>query len=87
MDEFKLSINKTNLSSYLDRQLMYFFPDGKNDTKILCKFVDKALQRTEHCFKHINGKYFTDGNDTFFNHLNGDQYCMFLYFGALSFNI
>ena len=42
--------------------------------------MERALQRLEYCFSHINIKYFFDGKQTCFNHLHTDQYAMFLYF-------
>ena len=39
-----------------------------------------AFQRIEFCFSKINNKYFFDGTNSVFNHLNGDQYAIFLYY-------
>lgn len=77
----KLSISKDDLLIYLLNQLTYFFPDkGIIDKKKFKKCFILALERTEFCFSHINSKYFRDDSSCIFNHLNGDNYSMFLYF-------
>jgi serine O-acetyltransferase len=42
--------------------------------------VRGALGRLEHCFAHVDNKYFFDGTQSVFSHLHGDQYAMWLYF-------
>lgn len=37
------------------------------------------MARLEHCFSHVNNKYFFDGQRAVFDHLHGDQYAMWLY--------
>lgn len=48
--------------------------------KVLQSNISRTLERVEHCFSHIADRYFFDGKKVLFNHLNGDQYGMFLYF-------
>lgn len=77
----KMSLAKSELAEYTAAQLENVFPDGRRLGKeIIARNLDTVLQRTEHCFSRINNKYFRASADVFFNHLNGDQYAMFLYF-------
>jgi serine O-acetyltransferase len=78
----EISLTKSALAEYIKCQINNFFPDRqKIGTDQLKRHVDYALQRAEYCFSHINSKYFSDESGrTFFNHLNGDHYAMFLYF-------
>lgn len=48
------------------------------------KAFDFALDRTEHCFKHITIKGYRIKNSATFNHLHSDQYSQFLYYLANS---
>lgn len=80
MKPLKLSLNKNELVEYLYRHLNIFFPDKTTDKQVLYKLVEISLLRLEYCFKNIIVKHYQDNNNTLFNHLHGDQYCMFLYF-------
>ena len=79
-NNFKLSINQTDLLNFTIKQINNSFPDSQP-----IKFDDlmtvfpEALSRLEHCFSHIDNVYFFDGESSIFNHLNGDQYAMWLY--------
>jgi serine O-acetyltransferase len=76
----RLTLSHKSLASYVTRQVNYLFDDGQpiqeDDIQYL---LPQALNRLEHCFVHINNKYFFDGTSAIFNHLHGDQYAMFLY--------
>lgn len=75
-----LSLGKAALSRYLVHQLNHFFPDANTLTQSeVSPVVEEALERLEHCFKHIQLKYFSDSCGVVFNHLNSDHYAMFLY--------
>lgn len=78
-----LSIQKQDFIEYIVNQINFFFPDNN---KILKKDIndvfDLTIDRLSFCFKHIKNKYFFDGTNSLFNHLNSDHYCMFLYFLA-----
>lgn len=78
----KLTISKEELSNYVNSQISTFFPDNKNHPDELQRYMDEILYRTEYCFSKVNAKNFFDGNDVLFNHLNADQYAMFLYFAS-----
>ena len=77
----KLSIPKSELKSFIGRQLNIFFPDKY---KFLGKDIDVAfelgLERTEWCFKHIALESHCKNNQAVFSHLHSDQYSQFLYF-------
>ena len=77
----KKTLSKKNLISYLANQLSNFFPDEKyNDYSAKLNLsMEVSLTRTEYCFSKINNKYFKNDKEVIFNHLNGDQYAMFLY--------
>jgi serine O-acetyltransferase len=79
-----ISLGSDRLFHYLCVQLRNFFPDdnSKVEQSLLKQCWDLILQRTEYCFSHVNNKYFRSENNVLFNHLNSDQYAMFLYFAA-----
>lgn len=75
------SLSQAQLASYLAKQLNSYFPDDNEVTaEALIASVKFAQSRLEHCFSHVNNKYFFDGKQVVFNHLHGDQYAMWLYF-------
>ena len=74
------SLDNSTLAEYISKQLNNLFPDNEIAPNILQSFVNKAIKRTEYCFSKINIKYFFDGKNVLFNHLNTDQYAMFLYY-------
>lgn len=74
------SLDTTTLAKYVAQQLNNLLPDFDISGDVLYPFVKKAIERTEYCFSKINIKYFFDGNNVRFNHLNTDQYAMFLYY-------
>lgn len=81
MTAMKLSLPKESLIEYVVKQIQYNFPDSRNiDRVVFDKAFDHALQRAEYCFSKVKNRYFRDENHSVFNHLNGDQYSMFLYF-------
>ena len=72
----KQSLSTGLLINYVYNQLCSFFPDTDSSVwKVLNRSMKETLERTFHCFSHINDKYFDR-----FDHLHGDQYAMFLYF-------
>ena len=77
----QLTLDHKQLVNYVNQQANNFFPDEKPITKeTLSDVLEETLGRVDFCFSKINNKYFFNGQDTVFNHLNGDQYCMFLYY-------
>ena len=76
----RMSIDKYQLIGYLVKQINMFFPDGNSATvDNIIPYIDVIMDRTCLCFSKIKNKYFFDGRNVLFNHLNGDQYTMFLY--------
>lgn len=68
------------LASLAARQLDAMFPDGQAVRSAeLAPAASGALARLEHCFSHIDNKYFFNGRQVVFDHLHGDQYAMWLY--------
>jgi len=83
MRELILSIPELNLYNLVRKQLNNQFPDEqKINAKILKSCIKKALFRVRKNFDTINLKYYTSTQNTvsYFNHLHGDHYSMFLYF-------
>ena len=76
----RLSLSEKALASYVARQISSFFPDGIVEPQSLNHYVERALERTEYCFSRVKAKYFYDGEQVLFSHLNTDQYAMFLYY-------
>ncbi len=74
------SLDAPALAAYAAAQVNGLFPDGEPVTgDMLTPAVLGALPRLEHCFVHVENKYFFDGERAVFNHLHGDQYAMWLY--------
>lgn len=74
------SLDARGLAAYAAAQVNGLFPDpDRIETDALLPAAQVALARLEHCFSHIDNKYFFDGEQAVFNHLHGDQYAMWLY--------
>ena len=78
--DLNLSLSPIRLVDYLVSQINSTFPDS-NKLKVdhIMPSVSESLRRLEHSFSYVNNKYFFDGSCCNFNHLNGDQYAMWLY--------
>jgi serine O-acetyltransferase len=74
-----MSLNAERLADYVARQLNGLFPDTVLTGEDLMPAMPRALERLEHCFIHVDNKYFFDGTQAVFSHLHGDQYAMWLY--------
>lgn len=73
------SLTTDKLIYYLSRQIQNSFPDDA-DLSDLERIVPRALTRTANCFeKTVYANNWQD-DKCFFNHLNSDQYIIFLYF-------
>ena len=76
----ELSLKKEDLVNYVTDQLNLFFPDNNRiQPEVIEAFTKNTLENLDYCFSHVNDKYFREGDKTIFNHLNSDQYAMFLY--------
>lgn len=77
----KTSLHKINLAEYVNTQINNFFPDKHTISNIeLVKFINKALERVEYCFKHVTLPNYFNNNEVIFNHLYSDHYVVFLWF-------
>lgn len=74
------SLDTIALTKYVAQQLSNLLPDSDINSNTLSPFVKKAIERVEYCFSKINDKYFFNGTNVLFNHLNTEQYSMFLYY-------
>ena len=75
------TLDLRGLTELASIQVNTMFPDGNPVAAIeMLSSAARSLQRLEHCFAHINNKYFFDGQQAVFDHLHGDQYAMWLYF-------
>tara|TARA_B100001057_G_C22870241_1_gene958511 strand:+ start:3177 stop:3830 length:654 start_codon:yes stop_codon:yes gene_type:complete len=74
-----LSLNPKELSKYVSNHLNFFDDSSSIKKNELLESIEITLEKLTFCFDKINIKYFNNGNDSIFNHLNSDQYAMFLY--------
>lgn len=80
MTVMRKTLSESALAAYVAGQLNHLFNDGRTVSPDAIRDVlPDTLQRLDHCFSHINDKYFFDGQTVVFNHLHGDQFAMFLY--------
>ena len=78
---FQSTIEAVDLTNYTMNQLNSIFPDKNTITfDLLHDYVVETLKRVYNNFSHIKLKYYRDGDATLFNHLNGDHYCVYLYY-------
>jgi serine O-acetyltransferase len=68
-------LTKESIVTYLDNQLLNFFPDGKSSKDILNKNIDESLDRMMFSLKHVKL-----GGYTNFNILHSDLYAQFIYY-------
>jgi len=76
----KISIKKDLLLKIVKQQLNNLFLINDLEKKIIEKHFNEVLKKTEYCFSKSKNKYFKKNKKTIFNHLNSDQYAIFLYF-------
>lgn len=67
------------LLNLVKKQINVIIPD-ETPSKLELGDIKDSLKKIEYCFQHIRLKYFQEDGEICFNHLHGDQYCMFLYF-------
>ena len=78
---FQSTLEATDLTYYTTNQLNNIFPDKNIVTfDLIYDYTVEALGRVYNNFSHIKSKYYRDGDKTLFNHLNGDHYCVYLYY-------
>lgn len=80
MMRLRSSLDTPALARLAASQCQSLWPDGDPlNASALQSSADRAMQRLEHCFSHVNNSYFFDGKQVVFDHLHGDQYAMWLY--------
>jgi serine O-acetyltransferase len=81
MRKLVLSIPKANLFNLVESQLNSHFPDQQVINRRALQYcIENAIARIRKCFDPINSKYYGQGDESYFNHLNGDHFSSFLYF-------
>ena len=75
------SVVQEKLKTYVQSQINNFFPDN-GDLSNLNAVIKKALIKVENNFKHIALNHYYKNNDIYFNHLNADQYTVFIYYAS-----
>ena len=75
------SVVQEKLKTYVQSQVNNFFPDN-SDLSNLNGVIKKALIKVENNFKHIALNHYYKNNDIYFNHLNADQYTVFIYYAS-----
>lgn len=74
------SLDVAGLCRLAAHQVNHLIADGQSvAADDLHGSAQQAMARLEHCFAHIDNKYFFDGSRAVFDHLHGDQYAMWLY--------
>jgi serine O-acetyltransferase len=74
------TLENAYLANYITSQINLFFPDGNPiGPEELLLWINEAEDRVFECFYGIKKKYFTENETVYFNHLQTDQYCMYLY--------
>jgi serine O-acetyltransferase len=84
MERLKLasSLDQQALARYVARQLSHVFPDRDMEPDEIAVALPRTLERLEFNFSHLKSPHYFDGRQARFNHLNTDQYCVFLYYLA-----
>lgn len=76
---FKKTLNEKELSHYLSNQINVFFPDKEKVTpKFVLPIIEHSSEHLYNCFSKIPTKHFRKNENVYFNHLQSDQYAMFL---------
>jgi serine O-acetyltransferase len=74
------SLSPANLQRYVMQLLAHHLPDGYMSDASAARLFGQALERVEHCFAHIERKYYQRDKAVLFDHLNGDHMAILLYF-------
>lgn len=75
------SLEMHDLVAYTARQLGMFSADSRGiHPSRVSPYMEEALNRLETCFQNIRRKYYFDGRNALFNHLNSDHYAIYLYY-------
>lgn len=80
MRALTLSLSEESLAFYVQKQINVFFPDDNFiESSSIKDYTTIALERLRICFENISIGYYIKDNKSYFNHLHGDHYSMFLY--------
>lgn len=74
------SLPRPDLFAYIRAQLDRMFPDGARTD--VDDVIDEALERLEHCFRHISLPHYNKDGQASFHHLHGDQTAALYYLAA-----
>lgn len=75
------SLNTTEMTAYVARQLEYFSESrGQFGVDRIERYMPEARRRVEKCFDGIRKKYYWKDGRQLFDHTYGDHYAVFLYF-------
>ena len=75
------SLTNEQLSVYLRCQIEHHFPDNVVHEG-LSEIVNMALEKVCYCFSYVNLKHYYRNKSIYFNHLNSDQYTVFIYYAS-----
>ena len=79
----KLSQSREQIADYTLAQIAALFPVGRAPSRReFAGHVRAALERLEYCFARIAHRNYSDEHQVYFDLLNSDQYCQYLYFLA-----
>lgn len=77
----RLALGVEELADYTAAQLNNLFPDRSPATRgLLLPYSRQALERVEHCFRHIAFPAYCDNGQAKLDPLHADQYCSYLYY-------
>lgn len=79
-----VSLSQTELATYVAAQVSFFFPDRIVAGRELGSYVKAGLDRIERSHTQQQRKYTRQNGTVCFDHLNTDQYTVFLYYVANS---
>lgn len=75
------SLSITALGKYLANQITNFFPD-QTIIKDINDVVTGAFKKCEFNFRHVALNHYYKNGELYFNHLNADQYTIFIYYAS-----
>jgi serine O-acetyltransferase len=78
----KSSLSINQLYNYVHRMLSHTIPDNFDPKRESISQFKQAMDRIEHCFSHIQRKYYYEQSEVVFDHLNGDHMATLLYLYA-----
>ncbi len=85
LKNLETSISIEDLSKYVSIQCNNFFPFSNIHYKTLISPIKNIIDKIEFSFSHVKLSYYNIGENSFFNHLNSDHYCVFLYYLSREF--